>query len=567
MCAVALARPSPALALSHANLNRAILRDTSQFTDTTWGDAEEIPGTGTLNAGGDAQIYSLSCSSAGNCAAGGFYDGTRSGSYDYQAFVVNETSGSWGNAQEVPGTATLNSGGFAYLLSVSCVSAGYCAAGGFYEDGSGHFQGFVVNETNGTWQDAEEVPGMATLSAGGSAGIESVSCTSPGNCAAGGSYTAGPGGPSEAFVVNETSGMWGDAQEVLGMATLNVGGAAKVASVSCVSFRNCTAGGWYEDGSGHTQVFVVSEASGKWRVAKEVPGTATLNAGGLAELDSVSCASAGDCAAGGLYEDGSGDFEAFVASETKGKWGDAEEVPGSAPLNTGTAAGTNSVSCASAGNCAAAGYYQVAFGPTESFVVSETSGTWRDAEEVPGMATLNAGGSSVIFSVSCGSAGNCAAGGTYTQPGAGGTEAFVENETSGTWQNAEEVPGMATLNAGGDAQISSMSCAHAGSCAAGGSYRDSPNAFFQVFVVDSFAAPSISSFRPSSGPSGTVVVVKGKNLERAISVTFNGIVAIQIKKDISTEIKVVVPAGATTGPMAVRTSGGTANSSSNFTVT
>ena len=37
----------------------------------TWGKAKEVPGTATLNTGGGAWIISLSCASAGNCSAGG----------------------------------------------------------------------------------------------------------------------------------------------------------------------------------------------------------------------------------------------------------------------------------------------------------------------------------------------------------------------------------------------------------------------------------------------------------------------------------------------------------------
>jgi hypothetical protein len=55
--------------------------------------------------------------------------------------------GTWGSAQEVPGTAALNQGGHAQVYSVSCASAGDCAAGGFYTDSSRHAQAFVVNET------------------------------------------------------------------------------------------------------------------------------------------------------------------------------------------------------------------------------------------------------------------------------------------------------------------------------------------------------------------------------------------------------------------------------------
>jgi hypothetical protein len=74
----------------------------------TWGTAEELPGIAALNVGGNAPIETLSCASAGNCSAGGYY----ADSADHeQAFVANETDGTWGNAEEVPGTAALNTGG------------------------------------------------------------------------------------------------------------------------------------------------------------------------------------------------------------------------------------------------------------------------------------------------------------------------------------------------------------------------------------------------------------------------------------------------------------------------
>jgi hypothetical protein len=67
-----------------------------------------------------------------------------------QVFVADQTGGAWGNAQEVPGTAALNQGQDGSLASVSCGSAGNCGAGGFYTDDSGHQQAFVASETNGT---------------------------------------------------------------------------------------------------------------------------------------------------------------------------------------------------------------------------------------------------------------------------------------------------------------------------------------------------------------------------------------------------------------------------------
>jgi hypothetical protein len=94
--------------------------------------------------------------------------------------------GSWGTAEEVPGVAALNRGGSAEITSVSCARAGDCSAGGDYVDGSHRTQAFVAGEAKGTWEPAQEVPGTAALNRGGFAEITSVSCARPGDCSAGG---------------------------------------------------------------------------------------------------------------------------------------------------------------------------------------------------------------------------------------------------------------------------------------------------------------------------------------------------------------------------------------------
>jgi hypothetical protein len=115
--------------------------------------------------------------------------------------VVSAVNGTWGTAEQVPGTAALNQGGFAETVSVSCAPPGKCAAGGIYSDSSGSGQAFVVSAVNGTWGTAEQVPGTAALNQGGFAYVTSVSCASPVNCAAGGTYIDGSGS-QQAFIVN-----------------------------------------------------------------------------------------------------------------------------------------------------------------------------------------------------------------------------------------------------------------------------------------------------------------------------------------------------------------------------
>ena len=115
--------------------------------------------------------------------------------------MASQVHGTWGAAKQVPGTATLNTGGFAHLLSVSCAPAGNCSAGGISDDSSGHRQAFVVGQVHGTWGTAKEVSGTATLNTGGSTWLPSLSCA-PGNCSAGGSCKTGSD-HLQAFVVNK----------------------------------------------------------------------------------------------------------------------------------------------------------------------------------------------------------------------------------------------------------------------------------------------------------------------------------------------------------------------------
>jgi hypothetical protein len=276
-----------------------------------WQQAEEVPGTAALNKGDSAQVLSVSCASAGNCSAGGDYG--NGNDYQLQAFVASEVNGIWHRAEEVPGTPGLNQGGNAQVSSVSCASAGNCSAGGQYRKRFGSFEAFVVSEVNGVWGRAEEVPGTRALNTAGDAQVFSVSCGSAGNCSAGGNYQSAANNQYQVFVASQTNGTWGTAEEVPGTAALNQGGYAQLSSVSCASAGNCSAGGYYPTSTGF-QAFVVSQTNGTWGTAEEVPGTAALNHGS-ASIGSVSCASAGHCSAGGDYSTAAGHQQPFMVSQ------------------------------------------------------------------------------------------------------------------------------------------------------------------------------------------------------------------------------------------------------------
>jgi hypothetical protein len=422
----------------------------------TWGEAAAIASP-SGQAGWLLSIPSVSCASPGNCSA------------IAAVGVVDQAGGVWGAPQAVRG---LPGSGDGDLISISCASAGNCSAGGFDSSG-GEPDAVVVSETQGVWGTAQAVAGMSGLGAVRSA-VRSVSCPSPGDCTAAGYYSTSSGSSGETgFVVEETAGVWGQAQVIPGLAGLISGYSyANISVVSCAAAGYCTVGGSYEASAGTEEAFVASETGGAWGDAQEVPGLAALGAVDVS-INSLSCPAAGDCTAGGGYQhqgqNGEYPPEAFVADESGGTWGNAQEVPGTAALNSAGHAFTVSVSCPSAGNCAAIGNIWIeSAGNTVSsavFVANETGGSWGNAELVAGLADSRGLENAVVQSLSCGAAGNCSAGGDYFDGTA--TEAFVVSEADGVWGSGQEVRG---VDPGPDSfsEIESVSCAAADYCSAVG---------------------------------------------------------------------------------------------------
>lgn len=451
----------------------------------TWGAALTPPGLSSLEQGAgpaSSAVSVVSCASADNCSAAGSYPRPASqGGQNLGGYVVNEVNGTWSKVIKISGiTLSPRGGGTVQASSVSCAKAGECSVVGNYEAApSAAYHAFVADEVHGAWQAATAVPGLLALGNGGNAELGSVSCTSPGNCSAGGRYSVSAS-IGEAFVADEINGIWHTAITVPGITGLNHGEAV-ISTISCVSPGNCSAAGQYQDTAGRTQLFAVSEANGTWHKAMAIPGIAGLNAGGFAAVASVSCASAGDCSAGGTYTDGSSHMQAFIVNRVNGTWHDAIKVPGTTALEQGGGAGLNSISCASAGNCSAGGSYN-----SGAFVVNEVNGTWHHAINVPGTAAVDQYSVGGVAAVSCAAPGNCSAGGTFRSPQnpLQKQDSFVVNEVNGTWHTAIAVPGLARLSQSGPAHFYALSCGAVANCSAGGIYDFAGNpANEQAFLV------------------------------------------------------------------------------------
>jgi len=87
-----------------------------------------------------------------------------------------------------------------------------------------------------------------------------------------------------------------------------------------------------------------------------------------------------------------------------------------------------------------------------------------------------------------------------------------------------------------------------------------------ILVCDKILpSPSLTSFSPTSGAVGTQVTLAGANLSTVTAVSIGGVAATVVSKT-NTQLVATVGQGATTGPVSVTSSVGSANASGNFTV-
>lgn len=459
--------------------------------DAYWTNAIELPGLATLNQSG-VSPGPMVCTSSGNCVSGGGYT---DGNQNEQAFLSQETSGVWSSATEIAGN--LNVGGGAQVTAISCPSAGDCTAVGFYLDAGNAEHSFVINQVSGTWAFPTELPDFTTLTNDDASEVDTLSCSSATTCVGVGSYLDAATQVAEPIIYTETNGAWATPVEAQGSATFNTGGVAEVLLLDCTSATTCVASGNIYQSIPELSIepFLINETNGAWGSVEAVPGVSTLNRQDDAGMTSLSCGASGDCAAGGDYLDSTGATQAFIINEVGGVWDSATQLFATQTLGSGLDNALNDIVCPSAGNCTAIGGYADTQGVSQPFVIDEANHVWNPAIEIPGVATLNDSDGATLYALSCSSFDVCSAGGTYLDGGSN-SQAFVVNDAAGTWSNPIEVPGTSSLNKGGTANVSQVSCSGDGSCGVQGSYSDASDNT-QLFVSNSSTvAPTTVSSAP-----------------------------------------------------------------------
>lgn len=344
--------------------------------------------------------------------------------------------------------------------------------------GDGETQGFALSEARGAWTAPRPVKGLNAAPA--------VTCSAPGSCiVTGNSATIDS---FRALVAVQAPGPQGQMRSPRGLATLTgPRGGSQIVASTCTAAGMCVVMGnyWTTAGDGRMyrpfRPFAVTERAGHWGNAQPIPGMVAF---GTQDFSAIACDAAGTCTATGAYlPPGAREQQPFVISERHGVWGRPQAitpVPGGQTTNEEI----DKISCASPGNCTAAGIVgdQSGSGPHAPLplVVSERSGHWDRARVLPGVPVVHVSsgnsGSTSIADIACSAPDRCALAGYSASVSSGEHDdvdtsaVFVSSQVNGKWAPARAIPGLDQLRQGAPAVLTSMSCAAAGDCAVGGYY-------------------------------------------------------------------------------------------------
>jgi hypothetical protein len=392
-----------------------------------------------------------------------------------RGLIATDSNGRWTAPVSLvaPAAAAANPGVTVY--QVSCGAVGNCAAVGSYLNRSGDVAPFVDNDRGAHWQRALtlSLPANALVK-GQDALVRAVACSSANTCSAIGTYQDNNpvASRNEGFVANERAGHWGRARQI-SLPASNYNPFVTVTQIACSSSTDCVGVGSFINANDVTEALVVDEVGGTWHRAEslKLPNDASRFAG--ASVSEVTCLSS-SCATFGTYNSTSGAIDAMSASEISGVWTTASELtmPANAAANPHVFLfGFGGIACASSGDCSVGGQYKDSAGGYQGFLEDETNGTWSPAVELTLPSNGSSGGQNGgIVALSCPSAGNCEASGSYLDT-TGNYQAVVVGEVNGVWQRGSEI----TLPSGADTVgvdggIYAIDCVNATSCVGVGSF-------------------------------------------------------------------------------------------------
>jgi hypothetical protein len=282
-----------------------------------------------------------------------------------------------------------------FLLGVTCASASECWAVGYYYNDNVISQTLIERWDGTSWT----IVSSPNTSATDYNSLSGVTCVSASECWAVGYYFT-----SDNFVDQTLIERWdGTSWSIVSSPNTSTTEANVVLGVTCVSASECWAVGYYYGLDDLISQTLIERWDGtSWAIVSS-PNTNTQSN----LLLGVTCESASDCWAVGYYA-----FTGSVLQTLIERWDGTSWAIVSSPNTTTTQSNLlYGVTCGSASDCWAVGYYIVDAGSNlNQTLIERWDGTSWAIVTSPNTSTTQ---SNLLYGVTCGSASDCWAVGYY----------------------------------------------------------------------------------------------------------------------------------------------------------
>ncbi len=308
-----------------------------------------------------ASLDGVSCASPSFCVAVGYYE---SSANTFQNLVLTWNGSTW-SLDDSASLSPSNSQG-AHLTGVSCASTSFCVAVGAYALPPASSQSMSMDQDlvltwNGSTWSLDSSPSLSTSTSQGN-NMNAVSCASASYCVAVGYYALPPASSQSPSIDQNLVLTWDGTTWSLDSSpslSSSVTQTNALNAVSCASPSFCVAVGYYENSDGMWNVVLTWNGAAWSRDGSEslsVPEPpATGFSGGADQLNGVSCAAADYCVAVGSIELGTSTYQNVIVVWNGASWSVDRPAALSAPGSQSNY--LDSVSCPSVTFCAAAGYF------------------------------------------------------------------------------------------------------------------------------------------------------------------------------------------------------------------
>jgi hypothetical protein len=286
-----------------------------------WGPVQNLSMPTGAAAAGDSSLAAVACTAIGDCTAVGWYT---DGAGAVQGLLSTQSDGHWAPGVEAALPTAPAAQPNVTLNSVSCTAPGTCAVVGGYYDANSNQQGLLLNQNDGGWTVGVQAPLPGNALSTQAATLNSVACTGAGDCTAVGQYTQS-NGTFQGLLLTESAGSWQQGVEAVLPATAASNQDVALDSVACIAYESCVVAGNYF--GAHPTGLVLSELSGRWKLPLVVRLPARAGSNPYAALDSVSCVVGTYCSVAGTYVDNAGNGQGTLLDGNGVYWPQALEAP------------------------------------------------------------------------------------------------------------------------------------------------------------------------------------------------------------------------------------------------